>query len=57
MSFIFRIKRRLEGEAGPPPVAQSGELSYNEVEDTLYIGVENITQTENLSTNTETLSF
>jgi hypothetical protein len=47
MSFVFRIKRRLEGEAGPPPVAQSGELSYNEVEDTLYIGVENITQTEN----------
>jgi hypothetical protein len=39
MSTIIRIKRRLEGEAGPPPVLDAGEFAYNEVDDTLYIGV------------------
>jgi hypothetical protein len=39
MSTIIRIKRRLEGEAGPPPMLNVGELAYNEVDDTLYIGV------------------
>jgi hypothetical protein len=39
MSTIIRIKRRLAGEAGPPPVLSEGELAYNEVDDTLYIGV------------------
>ena len=39
MSTIIRIKRRLEGEAGPPLVLDAGEFAYNEVDDTLYIGV------------------
>lgn len=39
MTTIIRIKRRLSGEAGPPPLLQEGELAYNEVDDTLYIGV------------------
>jgi hypothetical protein len=32
------IKRRVAGEAGPPPMLQHGELAMNEVSDTLYIG-------------------
>jgi hypothetical protein len=39
MASIIRIKRRLEGEAGPPPIIDTGELAYNEADDTLYIGV------------------
>jgi hypothetical protein len=55
MSTIIRIKRRLSGEAGPPPLLQEGELAYNEVDDTLYIGV----STPSLSgdNNDEPLSF
>jgi hypothetical protein len=39
MANIIRIKRRIEGEAGPPPILDTGELAYNEADDTLYIGV------------------
>lgn len=42
----IRIKRRVAGEAGPPPMLQHGELAMNEVSNTLYIGT---TNTENLS--------
>jgi len=40
------IKRRVSGEAGPPPMLQSGEMAMNEVNNTLYIGT---TNTDNLS--------
>lgn len=36
---IIRIKRRLEGDPGAPQILSEGELAYNEVDDTLYIGV------------------
>ena len=45
MGFTFQIKRRLAGDPGPPDVLQSGELAFNEVEDTLYIGVEPLSTT------------
>jgi hypothetical protein len=32
------IKRRVSGEAGPPPMLQHGELAFNETNQTLYIG-------------------
>jgi len=35
------IKRRVSGEAGPPPMLQHGELAMNEVNNTLYIGTTN----------------
>jgi hypothetical protein len=45
MGFTFQIKRRLAGDPGPPDVLQPGELAFNEVEDTLYIGVELLSAT------------
>ena len=45
MGFTFQIKRRLAGDSGPPDVLQLGELAFNEVEDTLYIGVESLSTT------------
>lgn len=38
MAFVFRIKRRLAGEAGPPSLSSvtGGELMFNEVDNTLY---------------------
>jgi hypothetical protein len=45
MGFTFQIKRRLAGDPGPPDVLQTGELAFNEVEDTLYIGVESLSTT------------
>jgi len=39
MDNIIRIKRRLTGEPGPPDIIDTGELAYNEIDDTLYIGV------------------
>jgi hypothetical protein len=38
MAFIFRIKRRLAGNPGPPDSLQVGELAFNEVDNTLYYG-------------------
>jgi hypothetical protein len=32
------IKRRVSGEAGPPPMLGKGELAFNETNQTLYIG-------------------
>jgi len=32
------IKRRVSGEAGPPPMLNKGELAFNETNKTLYIG-------------------
>jgi hypothetical protein len=32
------IKRRKEGAAGPPSTLSNGELSFNEVDETLYYG-------------------
>ena len=45
MAFVFRIKRRLAGEAGPPPLSavMGGELMFNEVDNTLYYARESAT--------------
>jgi hypothetical protein len=32
------IKRRVSGEAGPPPILNRGELAFNENDQTFYIG-------------------
>lgn len=45
MAFTFQIKRRLAGDPGPPDVLEPGELAFNEVEDTLYIGVATLSTT------------
>jgi hypothetical protein len=45
MGFTFQIKRRLAGDPGPPDVLQTGELAFNEVDNTLYIGVESLSAT------------
>lgn len=45
MSVTVRIKRRLAGDAGPPDALQPGELAFNEVDGTLYIGVESLSTT------------
>lgn len=37
-AVTIRIKRRLEGEPGPPTNLSEGELAFNEVEEVLYIG-------------------
>lgn len=37
---IIKIKRRVSGEAGPPPTLTWGEMAMNEVNQTLYIGTE-----------------
>lgn len=58
MAFVFRIKRRLAGEAGPPPLSSvmGGELMFNEVDNTLYYARESsntiITVNPTLSGNT-----
>ena len=52
MAFVFQIKRRLAGDPGPPTQLQSGELAFNEVDNTLYIGVESLSTTsDQLSTS------
>ncbi len=38
MANTIRIKRRASGAAGSPSSLQSGELAWNEVDETLYIG-------------------
>lgn len=55
MAFVFQIKRRLAGDPGPPTFLEPGELAFNEVENTLYIGVEALSTTSGeLSGTTET---
>jgi hypothetical protein len=56
MKFIFRIKRRLTGDSGSPDKLQTGELAYNEVDGTLYIGVSQQNNTFNLSCSNISLS-
>jgi hypothetical protein len=57
MSIIFRIKRRLSGNSGPPDHLETGELAYNEVDGTLYIGVsQEKNNTFNLSCSNNNLS-
>lgn len=36
------IKRRISGEPGPPASLAPGELAFNEVNNTAYIGTTNI---------------
>lgn len=47
----IKIKRRTTGEPGPPPFLAHGELAFNEVNNSLYIGT---TTSENLSGNSVT---
>jgi hypothetical protein len=42
----IKIKRRTSGEPGPPPSLAHGELAFNEVSNTLFIGS---TQTKSVS--------
>lgn len=42
---IIRIKRRLAGDAGAPDSLDVGELAFNEVDGTLYIGIESTSST------------
>ena len=42
----IKIKRRVTGEPGPPPSLAHGELAFNEVNNTLYVGS---TQTQSVS--------
>ena len=35
---IIKIKRRLNGNSGPPNTLLNGELAFNEVDNTLYYG-------------------
>lgn len=35
---IIKIKRRLNGDAGPPNTLLNGELAFNEVDNILYYG-------------------
>jgi hypothetical protein len=53
MAFVWQIKRRLAGDPGPPAVIDPGELAFNEVDNTLYIGAE---IRELSGTTTDTLS-
>lgn len=53
MAFVFQIKRRLAGDPGPPAVLQTGELAFNEVDNTLYIGVEALSTTSGQPSGTE----
>jgi hypothetical protein len=48
---VLRIKRRLAGDAGPPTTLSEGELAFNEVDGTLYIGVGSTTTTSTSSTS------
>lgn len=52
MSTIIRIKRRLQGQPGPPSNLLPGELAYNEVDDIWYIGVSQTNSVSSLSTET-----
>jgi hypothetical protein len=56
MAFIFRIKRRLAGEAGPPDSLQVGELAFNEVDNTLYYGRSQPISQDTTSTSVSTVS-
>jgi hypothetical protein len=57
MAFVFQIKRRLAGDPGPPTFLQPGELAFNEVDNTLYIGTEGLsTISGELSTTTDPAS-
>ena len=57
MYTSIRIKRRLKGDVGAPNNLDQGELAYNEVDGTLYIGVSySTTDTINLSSTNITLS-
>jgi hypothetical protein len=38
MANTIKIKRRIQGDAGPPASLANGELAYNEVNNTLYYG-------------------
>lgn len=49
---IIKIKRRIQGEPGPPPNLLPGELAYNEVDGILYIGVSQTNSVSSLSTET-----
>ena len=42
MPIRIQIKRRLEGDPGPPCDLQAGELAFNEVEGILYIGTSQV---------------
>ena len=35
---IIKIKRRSDGDAGPPNILSNGELAFNEVDNILYYG-------------------
>ena len=39
------IKRRISGDPGPPTSLTPGELAFNEVSNTAYIGTSNISLT------------
>jgi hypothetical protein len=43
---IIRIKRRVSGPPGPPMDLSHGELAFNEIDGTLFIGVSS-TETQN----------
>lgn len=38
LSRTILIKRRLQGNSGPPSALQNGELAFNEVDQVLYYG-------------------
>lgn len=57
MAFVFRIKRRLAGDPGPPDTLQVGELAYNEVDNILYYGRSQPLSGETTSTSLSSLSF
>ena len=48
---VIKIKRRVSGEAGPPPTLSWGEMAMNEVNQTFYIGT---TKSQETSTNSTT---
>jgi hypothetical protein len=56
MAFVFRIKRRLAGEAGPPDSLQVGELAFNEVDNTLYYGRSQSISQDTSSTSVSSIS-
>ena len=56
MAFVFRIKRRLAGQPGPPDSLQVGELAFNEVDNTLYYGRSQPISQDTASTSVSTVS-
>ncbi len=56
MAFVFRIKRRLAGDPGPPSTLQIGELAFNEVDNTLYYGRSQPISGETTNTSVSSLS-